>query len=237
MTTMSAVIPPPSPVPSIAAYNIRYLSLSDSSEQRAQHQRKLANVQHLVQQYTTTAILETHVTGAKAELFFCCYVEGTRRFFIHGMAVIVQEIWSLTSPGVVSIPTLLIMPHGSLMWWVSTISFTLQREFGALLVEVMTCLIHVPQIIGLWVSGGPVRRKHENLKIHLTSSFTDLVHRGCLITQNSNVLQMTVLICGLLTETVGSLVCRLLLVRCMLVAPHFSLPISSLPRQHVKGWS
>ena len=86
---MSAVIPPPSPVPSIAAYNIRFLSLSDSSEQRAQHQRKLANVQHLVQQYTMTAILETHVTGAKAELFFCRYVAGTRRFFIHGMAIIV----------------------------------------------------------------------------------------------------------------------------------------------------
>ena len=94
MTSVSAVIPPPSPVPSIAAYNIRFLSLSDSSEQRAQHQRKLANVQHLVQQYTMKAILETHVTGAKAELFFCRYVEGTRRFFIHGMAVIVQETWA-----------------------------------------------------------------------------------------------------------------------------------------------
>ena len=86
-----------------------------------------------------------------------------------------------------------------------------------------------------WVSGGPVRRKHENLNIPLTTSFTDLYHHGCLITQNSNVLQMTVLICGLLTETVGSLVCRLLLVRCMLVPPHFSPPTSSLPRQHVKG--
>ena len=67
--------------------------------------------------------------------------------------------------------------------WVPTASFTLQRESGALLV-------------GLWVSGGPVRRKHENHKIHLTTSFTDLSHRACLITQNSNVLQMTVLICG-----------------------------------------
>ena len=94
MTTISAVIPPPSPVPSIAAYNIRFLSLSDSSEQRAQHQRKLANVQHLVQQYTMTAILETHVTGAKAELFLCRCVEGTRRFFTHGMAVNVQETWA-----------------------------------------------------------------------------------------------------------------------------------------------
>ena len=41
-----------------------------------------------------TAILETHVTGAIAELFFRRYDEGTRRFFIHGMAVIVQETWA-----------------------------------------------------------------------------------------------------------------------------------------------
>ena len=107
------------------------------------------------------------------------------------------------------------------MWWVPTFSLTLQKESGALLVEVMTCLIHVPQIIGLWVSGGPVRRKHENLNIPLTTSFRHLYHHGCLITQNSNVLQMTVLICGLLTVTVGSLVCRLLLVRCMFCASTF----------------
>ena len=68
--------------------------LSDSSEQRAQYQRKLANVQYLVQQYTMTAILETHVTGAKAEHSFCRSVEGTRRFFTHCMAVIVQESWA-----------------------------------------------------------------------------------------------------------------------------------------------
>ena len=41
-----------------------------------------------------TAILETHVTGVKAELFFCRHVEGTRRFFVHGMAVLVQEAWA-----------------------------------------------------------------------------------------------------------------------------------------------
>ena len=96
--------------------------------------------------------------------------------------------------------------HGSmrsLMWWVPTVSLTLHMESGALLVEVMTCAIHVPQIIGLWDSGGPVPRKNENLTIPLTTSFTDLYHRGCLITLNSNVLQMTVLTCGLQTETVG----------------------------------
>ena len=48
----------------------------------------------------------------------------------------------------------------------------------------MICLIQVPQIIGLRVSGGPLRRKHGNHKIHLTTWFTDLFHRGCLITQN-----------------------------------------------------
>ena len=93
MTSMSAVISPSSPVPSNAAHNIRFLSLSDSSEQRAQHQRKL-NVQHLAQQYTMTAILETHVTGAKVELFFRRYVEGTCCFSIHGMEVLVQEAWA-----------------------------------------------------------------------------------------------------------------------------------------------
>ena len=48
----------------------------------------------LFQQYVMTAILESHVTGAKAELFFCRYVEGTRRCFVHGMAVFVQEVWA-----------------------------------------------------------------------------------------------------------------------------------------------
>ena len=81
--------------------------------------------------------------------------------------------------------------------------FIFQVDYGPLPVEVMTCLIHVPQIIGLWDSGGLARRQNENLQIHLTTSFTDLYHRGCLITQNSNVLQMNVSICGLQTETVG----------------------------------
>ena len=97
VTSMSAVISPSSPLPSIAAYNIRFLTLSDSSEQRAQHQRKLVNVELFVQQYTMTAILETHVTCAKAELFFCRYVEGTRRFFIHGMAACWSNTYSSSS--------------------------------------------------------------------------------------------------------------------------------------------
>ena len=91
----SVATSPPSPVPSIAAYNIRFFSSPrDSPEQGAQYKRKLTNVQHLVKQYVMTAILETHVTGAEAELFFCRYVEGTRRFLVHGMAVLVQEVWA-----------------------------------------------------------------------------------------------------------------------------------------------
>ena len=108
--------------------------------------------------------------------------------------------------GDVSLPTLPIMLHGSmrsLKWWVPTISLILHMESGAPLVEVMICPIHVPQTIGLRDSGGPVRRTNANLKIPLTTSFTDLYHRGCLITRNSNVLQMIVSTCGLQTETVG----------------------------------
>ena len=75
-------------------FHIRFLPPSDGPEQRAQHQRKLAIVQHLAKQCVMTAILETHVTGAKAELFFCRCVEGTRRFLVHGMAVTVQEVWA-----------------------------------------------------------------------------------------------------------------------------------------------
>ena len=94
---------------------------------------------------------------------------------LHGHA---YEVGSLNSPGDVSIPTQLIMLHGSmrsLMWWVPTINLILHMESGALLVEVMTCPIHVPQIFGLWDSGGPVRRTNENLQIPLTTSFTYLL--------------------------------------------------------------
>ena len=42
--------------------------------------------------YIMTAILETHVTGAKAELFVMLRARVV--FFIHGMAVLVQEAWA-----------------------------------------------------------------------------------------------------------------------------------------------
>ena len=41
-----------------------------------------------------TVIPETYVTGAKVQLFLCHYIEGTRHFFIHGMAVLVQAAWA-----------------------------------------------------------------------------------------------------------------------------------------------
>ena len=54
-----------SSMPSIVAYNTRFLSLSPG--QHDQRARKLANVRHLVKQYTMTALLETHVDGATAD--------------------------------------------------------------------------------------------------------------------------------------------------------------------------
>ena len=337
MTTMSAIIPTPSPVPSIAAYNVRFLSLSDSSEQRAQYQRKLANVQYLVQQYTMTAILETHVTGAKTELFFCRYVEGTRRFFTHGMAVIVQESWAdHFNPVLVTVVDCFIVAlvwecdgskhfafffrldahaeatrihqllqvsqwefenvsnadivffawdrnfvrserwsSASSVWrpslrmnttwdeWLSSMGHAyevVQPEFtwcrvntdnsdhASWIYEIIDVVVsnykfyspkgirctarrgddlphpgtsdHFP--VGLWWSSAKKTRKPQNSSDNIVHR---PIHRGCLITQNFNVLQMIVLICGLLTETAGSLVCRPLLVQCMLVHPHFFLPL------------
>ena len=91
---------------------------------------------------------------------------------------------SLNFLGDVSILTLLIMLHGSmrsLMLSVPIVSLILHMESGALLVVVMTCHIHVFQIIGLWDSRVLVPRESSD-KIFLTTSFTDLHHRGCLRT-------------------------------------------------------
>ena len=68
------------------------------------------------------------------------------------------------------------MLHGfirSLIWWVQTINFTLQVDYGPLPVEVMTCLIHVPQIIGLWDSVWSSAKK----KRKPPDSFDNIVHR------------------------------------------------------------
>ena len=60
-----------------------------------------------------TAIPETHVTGAKAELFFCRYVEGTRRFLLYGMAVLVQEAWTdHFNPALVTVADCMIVTVG-----------------------------------------------------------------------------------------------------------------------------
>ena len=82
----------PLPLPSIAAYNIRFLSLSPN--QKDQWQRKLSNVKHLAKQYNMVALLETHVAGDKADLFFCKHVDGVERFYQQGMAVLVQKEWA-----------------------------------------------------------------------------------------------------------------------------------------------
>ena len=47
--------------PSLALYNVRYLSLSDNLEQRKQWKRKVDNVQKLVEQSAIVGVLGTHV--------------------------------------------------------------------------------------------------------------------------------------------------------------------------------
>ena len=89
-------------LPSIAAYNIRFLSLSPN--QKDQWSRKLSSVKYLASQFTMTALLETHVAGVKAEMFFCRHVEGTKRFYEHGIAVLVQEAWAITYKLLVAMP-------------------------------------------------------------------------------------------------------------------------------------
>ena len=81
-----------SSTPSIAAYNIRFLSLS--SGQHNQWARKLANVRRLASQYTLTGLLETHVDGATADLFFCRHVEGLTNFYADGFAVLASSVWA-----------------------------------------------------------------------------------------------------------------------------------------------
>lgn len=89
-----AVNLPPAPVPSIAAYNIRFLSLSASSERRDQWVRKVNNTKCLCDRFTMVALLETHVEGCKAELFFGRHIDGTERYYAEGFAVLVQADWA-----------------------------------------------------------------------------------------------------------------------------------------------
>ena len=92
MMLRDASVSTPSSLPSIAAYNIRFLSLSPSQE--AKWKNKLDNVRHLTKEFTITALLETHVGRAEADLHFCRHVKGTTNYYEHGFAVLVQDDWA-----------------------------------------------------------------------------------------------------------------------------------------------
>ena len=79
--------------PSVAAYNIHYLSLSESEIQRRQWNKKLANVQHLVKTHEVVALIETHADAITAETFFGSSIEGTHRFYDEDIAVFVRDEW------------------------------------------------------------------------------------------------------------------------------------------------
>ena len=83
---------PSSPLPSIAAYNIRFLSLPQGQSER--WEQKPDNVRRLAKQYTMTALLETHADGPKADLLFCRHVDGVSRFYERGIAVLIQNSWA-----------------------------------------------------------------------------------------------------------------------------------------------
>ncbi len=70
----SAVGTAPSSIPSIVAYNIRFLSLSPN--QQEQWAKKLANVRFLASQFTVTALLETHVGGQTPICSFAATLMG-----------------------------------------------------------------------------------------------------------------------------------------------------------------
>ena len=92
MMNDAAIGSTPPPLPSFAAYNIRFLSLSPN--QKDQWRRKLLNVKHLTKQYNMVSLLETHVSGDKADMFFCKHVDGVEKFYQQGMAVLVQKEWA-----------------------------------------------------------------------------------------------------------------------------------------------
>ena len=84
----------PSAQPSIAAYNIRFLSLSQGQEE--QWKAKIANTRYLVRQFTMVALLETHVGESKADFCFCRHIDGVTRLYADGFAVLVQSSWAET---------------------------------------------------------------------------------------------------------------------------------------------
>ena len=98
-------LPSPASIPSFASYNIRFLSISQG--QQKQREKKLRNIQKLVQKHTIVAVLETHCTGLKAVHCFFSEIEGIKAYYGEGKEAIVflvDEKWStVNSPELVSI--------------------------------------------------------------------------------------------------------------------------------------
>ena len=98
-------LPSPASIPSFASYNIRFLSISQG--QQKQREKKLRNIQKLVQKHTIVAVLETHCTGLKAVHCFFSEIEGVKVFYQEGKEAIVflvDEKWSKeNSPELISI--------------------------------------------------------------------------------------------------------------------------------------
>ena len=73
--------------PTIAAYNIRYLSLSHN--QKEQWNAKLDNAKWLAKENDMVALFETHAKAAKADMFFCSHIPGVNAHYDDGIAVLV----------------------------------------------------------------------------------------------------------------------------------------------------
>ena len=80
--------------PSFALYNIRFLSLSPTKQQRRQWQRKVANVQTLCRECTIVGLVETHVAPRRAHRFFGQHIQGVATLYVDGMAVFINKGWA-----------------------------------------------------------------------------------------------------------------------------------------------
>ena len=81
-------------MPSAAAWNIQYLSLSKSAKQKKQHRRKLECVKCLCRQFDILGVSETHVDEARARIFFfdhCVISTESLTFYERGMAIVVKK--------------------------------------------------------------------------------------------------------------------------------------------------
>ena len=98
-------LPSPASIPSFASYNIRFLSISQG--QQKQREKKLRNIQKLVQKHTIVAVLETHCPGLQAVHCFFSETEGIKTYYEEGKEAIVflvDEKWSTeNSPELISI--------------------------------------------------------------------------------------------------------------------------------------